>query len=64
MRLKLTYFQMEDDGELLIRLAKVCRLLALAAEKKSLKEDQKKYSFGAMKWAELAIEKLPHSCEA
>lgn len=55
---------MGDDGELLIRLAKACRLLALAAEKKSSKDEQKKYSLEAVKWAELAIDKLPNSCEA
>ena len=55
---------MEDDGELLIRLAKVCRLLALEAEKKSNAEDKKTYAFEAVEWAKLAVEKCPNSCEA
>lgn len=56
--------QMEDDGELLIRLAKVCRLLSLEAEKKSNAEDKKTYAFEAVEWAKLAVEKCPNSCEA
>lgn len=56
--------QVEGDGELLIRLAKVCRLLALEAEKKSNAEDKKTYAFEAVEWAKLAVEKCPNSCEA
>ena len=55
---------MEDDEELLIRLVKVCRLLALAAEKNSHKEEAKRYNFEALKWARIVVEKCPNRCDA